>query len=109
MSAGLGMPSTTVSPCSTCSPSNTTMWRHFGTSTSLDSPSASVITRRCLPLVSLPKLTVPLTSASSDASLGLRASNSSATRGRPPVMSRVFEDSWGRRAMASPIPTLSPS
>ena len=53
-------------------------------------PSRSVITRRCLPLVSLPNDTVPVTSASMPASFGERASNSSATRGRPPVMSRVF-------------------
>ena len=49
------------------------------------------MTRRCLPLVSLPNDTVPVTSASMPASFGERASNSSATRGRPPVMSRVFE------------------
>ena len=46
--------------------------------------------RRCLPLVSLPKLTVPVASARIAGSFGLRASNRSATRGRPPVMSRVF-------------------
>ena len=61
-------------------------------------PSRSVMTRRCLPLVSLPNETVPVTSASMPASLGERASNSSATRGRPPVMSRVFDVSCGIRA-----------
>ena len=35
-------------------------------------------------------------------SLGLRASNKSATRGRPPVISRVFELSCGIRASTSP-------
>src|SRR4029453_8173237 len=42
-------------------------------------------------------------------SLGLRASNSSATRGRPPVMSRVRAASRGMRARASPASTLWPS
>ena len=41
-------------------------------------------------------------------SLGLRASNSSATRGRPPVMSRVLALSVGMRAMTSPALTLEP-
>ena len=65
--------------------------------------------RRCLPLVSLPKLTTPETSARMAGSLGLRASNRSATRGRPPVMSRVLDDSCGMRAMTSPTPTSAPS
>ena len=67
------------------------------------------MTRRCLPLVSLPNDTVPVTSASMPASFGERASNSSATRGRPPVMSRVFCDSSGMRARISPTPTCWPS
>src|SRR5436190_89992 len=41
-------------------------------------------------------------------SFGLRASNSSATRGRPPVMSRVFDDSRGMRASTSPALTEAP-
>ncbi len=64
---------------------------------------------RCLVLVSLPKLIMPLTSANTAGSLGIRASNKSATRGRPPVMSRVFEVSCGTRAMASPELTRAPS
>ena len=39
-------------------------------------------------------------------SFGLRASNRSATRGRPPVMSRVLDDSCGIRAMTSPTDTF---
>src|SRR5207237_974944 len=35
--------------------------------------------------------------------------NRSATRGRPPVMSRVLEDSCGMRAMTSPTDTFAPS
>ena len=44
-----------------------------------------------LPLVSLPKETIPSISLITAESLGLRASKSSATRGRPPVISLV---SW---------------
>ena len=40
------------------------------------------------------------------ASFGRRASNSSATRGRPPVMSRVLALSVGIRAMTSPAFTV---
>ena len=40
MSCGLGSPSTTVSPFSTCSPSNTMIWRYFGISSSCSLPSA---------------------------------------------------------------------
>jgi hypothetical protein len=65
--------------------------------------------RRRLPLVSLPKLTVPEYSARMAESFGLLASNRSATRGRPPVMSRVFDDSCGMRAMMSPTDTCAPS
>ena len=67
------------------------------------------MTRRCLPFVSLPNDTVPVTSASMPASFGERASKSSATRGRPPVMSRVFDVSCGIRASTSPTPTCWPS
>ena len=67
------------------------------------------MTRRCLPFVSLPNDTVPVTSASMPASFGERASNSSATRGRPPVMSRVFDVSCGIRASTSPTATSWPS
>ncbi len=62
-----------------------------------------------MPFVSLPKLTIPLTSAMIAESLGLRASNKSATRGKPPVISRVFDVSCGIRATTSPRPTAAPS
>src|SRR5919206_177171 len=51
---------------------------------------------------------VPSNSAMMAWSFGRRASKSSATRGRPPVMSRVFEDSRGRRARTSPAFTVPP-
>ena len=68
-----------------------------------------MISRRTLPLVSLPKATTPVFSARIAGSLGLRASNKSATRGRPPVISRVFELACGIRASASPMFTSAPS
>ncbi len=109
MSCGVDSPSTTVSPFSTCSPSNTMIWRYLGISSSCSLPSVSRMIRRCLPLVSLPKLTMPERSARIAGSLGLRASNRSATRGRPPVMSRVLDASCGILATTSPTPTGAPS
>ena len=107
MSCGLGGPSDTTSPLSTCSPSKTAICRHLCIRFSTLSPSAVVITRRRFPLVSLPKLTVPLASARIAASFGLRASKRSATRGSPPVISRVLDPSWGTRAITSPTPSFS--
>src|SRR5437016_356722 len=109
MSCGFGSPSAMTSPRSTVSPSKTLSWRHFGISSSYFSPSSEVMIRRRLPLVSLPKLTVPDFSARIAWSFGFRASNRSATRGKPPVMSRVLEDSCGMRAMTSPTETRAPS
>src|SRR6266700_238405 len=51
---------------------------------------------------------VPAISAMIAASFGLRASNSSATRGRPPVMSRVLALSVEIRARMSPALTFAP-
>src|SRR3546814_2286919 len=64
---------------------------------------------RSLPLVSWPKLTTPDFSARIAWALGLRASNRSATRGRPPVMSRVLDASCGTLVTTSPTPTGAPS
>src|SRR3546814_4994400 len=77
------------------------IWRYFGISSSCSPPSLSRMIRRCLPLVSLPNETTPEISARIAGSLGLRASNRSATRGRPPVMSRVFDASCGILATRS--------
>ena len=41
MSCGFGSPSAITSPRSTCSPSNTVRWRHFGISSSCFSPCSS--------------------------------------------------------------------
>ena len=109
MSCGSAGPSTIISPLFTTWPSCTSTCFSLAIKNSLASPSISVITKRCLPLVSLPKDTVPVTLASTAASFGERASNNSATRGKPPVISRVFCDSIGIRAKTSPTSTFWPS
>src|SRR5260364_1033 len=82
---------------------------HLAIMNSCRLPSRSVMIRRCLPFVSLPNETVPVTSTSTPAFFGERASNSSATRGSPPVISRVLCDSMGIRASTSPTSTVCPS
>ena len=72
-------------------------------------PSLPVKTSLLLPLVSLPQETIPLISAKIATSLGCLASNKSATLGSPPVISLVFEDSFGIRARTSPISIDCPS
>ena len=76
---------------------------------SFGSPTSGVMTTLRLPLVSLPNETMPSISEMTACSFGLRASNSSATRGRPPVMSLVLVVSRGILAMMSPASTVSPS
>ena len=63
---------------------------------------------RC-PLTTPPYFTVPSISLMTAGSFGLRASNSSTTRGRPPVMSLVLVVSRGIFASTSPARTSSPS
>ena len=63
---------------------------------------------RRLPLVSFPKETTPVSTASSALSFGSLASNKSATLGKPPVISLVPDVSRGVLAITSPIPTLLP-
>ena len=109
MSCGSAGPSTIDSPLFTTWPSCAVTCLSFGIRYSCGTPSRSVMTSRCLPFVSLPNDTVPVTSASRPASFGERASKSSATRGRPPVMSRVFDVSCGMRASTSPTLTCWPS
>jgi hypothetical protein len=60
-----------------------------------------------LPRTLAPKSTTPSIFEISAASLGRRASNSSATRGKPPVMSFVFEVLRGVFAMSVPATILS--
>ena len=63
----------------------------------------------CLPLTSLPNSITPSFSAIIALSFGLLASKSSATLGKPPVMSFVFEVSFGSLANTSPAETFCPS
>ena len=102
MSWGLDEPSMSGSPARTWSPSWTLMCLPLGMRYSRGSPTSGVTTTLRLPLVSLPKLTVPSISLMTANSFGLRASNSSATRGRPPVMSLVLVVSRGILAITSP-------
>ncbi len=62
-----------------------------------------------LPRTLGPKSTTPSILEISAASLGRRASNNSATRGRPPVMSLVLEALRGVLAIRVPATILSPS
>src|SRR3972149_2419458 len=72
---------------------------------SLVSPLSARITILRIPLTKPANSTVPSISVITACSLGFRASNSSATRGRPPVMSLVFVVSRGILAMMSPANT----
>ncbi len=62
-----------------------------------------------LPRKGLPKLTVPSISEISAVALGRRPSNSSDTRGRPPVISDDFWSALGVLAIISAIFTSEPS
>ena len=64
---------------------------------------------RTLDFVGLPKLTTPTVSARIALSLALRASNKSATLGKPPVMSLVFETALGILASIEPASISCPS
>ena len=59
--------------------------------------------------LSLRNSTLPLISASTAGSLGLRASKISVTRGRPPTMSAELETSRGWRASMCPASITWPS
>ncbi len=73
------------------------------------SPSSPVtkILRYCF--CTSPYLTLPSISVMTAGSFGRRASNSSTTRGRPPVMSLVLAVSRGILASTSPAETACPS
>ena len=111
MSCGFEEPSISASPARTRSPSCTLMCLPFGIRYSFGSAPARsgvAITRR-LPRESGPNEIVPSISETIAKSFGLRASNSSATRGRPPVMSFVLVVSRGIFASTSPAATSWPS
>ena len=113
MSWGLYGPSEIISPFETLSPSNTVNVLCFGINIStvsafLDAPSG-VITNLTFPLVSFPNDTSPVSSANIAASFGVLASNRSATLGRPPVISLVFDATTGILAITSPAVIFWPS
>src|SRR5213079_1592232 len=90
MSCGFTGPSVSRSPARTRSPSCTRKCLPAGTSYSCASPSSGCTQISRLPRLISPNRTTPSTSEIVAGSFGRRASNSSATRGRPPVMSRVL-------------------
>ena len=109
MSCGRASPSI-GSPFSTCRPPNTITLATSGWSSSRCRPDPD---QALLALVSLPK-SRPRRSISAmiAGSLGLRASNRSATRGRPPVMSRVLGSCagyWRRRRRPTSAPSWATS
>ena len=69
-------------------------------------PSLFIIEIFCFPLSSFPNSIDPLFSAIIALSLGLLASNNSATLGKPPVISLVLEVSFGSLASTSPALTF---
>jgi hypothetical protein len=90
ISCGTTGPSVSCWPLRTWSPRNTTMCLPIGIRCSSSSPVTGSLTmslRR--PRAVPPNSTTPSILAISAASFGRRASNNSATRGRPPVMSLV--------------------
>ena len=111
MSCGLRGPSISGSPAWTCSPSCTLTWTPRGTEYSRSSAPGSSGTMMILrsPLTVGPYFTMPSISLMTAGSRGLRASNSSTTRGRPPVMSLVLVVSRGIFASTWPGSTVSPS
>src|SRR3990172_3585846 len=109
MSCGLGDPSMRDSPARILSPSCTVMCFPRGMVYSRASPMSGTTWIFRFPLKSLPSRTTPSISEMTANSLGFLASKSSATRGRPPVMSFVFVVSRGIFAMMSPATRFCPS
>jgi hypothetical protein len=97
MSCGSAGPSTIISPLFTTWPSCTSTCFLLGNQEFvLVAVQVGDLTKRCLPLVSLPNETVPVNFASIPASFGERASNSSATRQTAGNVARLLR--FGRDA-----------
>ena len=111
MSCGFDGPSISGSPARTRSPSCTLTCTPRGSAYSRGSAPGSSGTMMIFrwPLTMPPCLTMPSISEMTAVSRGFRASNSSTTRGRPPVMSLVLVVSRGIFASTSPADTISPS
>ena len=73
------------------------------------SPLEETIDIFCFPLTSFPNSITPSFSAIIALSFGLLASKSSATLGNPPVISFVFDVSFGSLAITSPANIFWPS
>ncbi len=103
-------PSVSCCPFLTRSPLKTTICLPIGMKCSSERPVTSSTTlMQRLPRTVSPISMTPSIFAISAASLGWRASKSSATRGRPPVISRVLAASRGVFARSMPGAALSPS
>ena len=102
-----------ISPFEILSPSNTDNVLCLGINISvfwvfLVAPSGDM-TSLIFPFVSLPKEMIPVSSDKTAASLGFLASNRSATLGKPPVISFVFDATRGILAIISPAVNFWPS
>ena len=62
-----------------------------------------------LPRLILPKVVIPSISETTAGLEGLRASNNSVTRGKPPVISPVFPETLGILTNVIPASTFAPS
>nr|ARR75616.1 uncharacterized protein [uncultured bacterium] len=87
ISTGAICPSLNGAPALMKSPSCTRIWRVSGTRYFLTTPSFASTMISLLPRLIAPKETTPSISHTIAGLPGLRASNNSVTRGRPPVMS----------------------
>ncbi|MPN32382.1 hypothetical protein SDC9_179860 [bioreactor metagenome] len=109
MSCGSIGPSHNRSDASTRSPSRTNMCLLIGTRCLNSCPKSSSTMTTRLPFTTGPNFTRPSTWANTDGVLGRRASNSSPTLGKPPVMSLVLTLSLSSLAMMRPFLTRDPS
>ena len=109
MSCGAGLPSSKYSPFLIFSPWLKFICFPFGIKYEDEVPSGVTIETLSFPLSSFPNSIVPSFSAIIALSLGLLASNNSATRGNPPVISLVLDVALGNLARTSPAFTFWPS
>ncbi len=109
ISAGAICPSLKGIPALIKSPSWARIWRVRGTRYFLTTSSLLVTMISRLPRLMLPKVTTPSISETIAGLPGLRASNNSVTRGRPPVISRSLPSTRGIFTNTWPATTSSPS
>ena len=109
ISWGRGWPSNRYSPFLIFSPWLKLICLPLGIKYDEDVPSTLTIDTFCFPLSSLPNSIAPLFSAIIALSFAFLASNNSATRGNPPVISFVLVVSFGSLAIISPANIFWPS